>query len=138
MVPHSRVSAVCTNHEVEANLNLRRPIRVCVDLVFDLEPGFARAEVCTSELVVEEDVDVGKRIQDVQETAIQTGPVNGKYGLGRAVSARRSDFSKVRCYSYPAFDIIVLGLFIQPSQGISTMNHTAPHGYSSSHDMVHK
>lgn len=62
MVPHSRVSAVGTDHEVERDLNLLGSTASVADGVLDLEPGPASPEISAGELVVEEQPDVGELV----------------------------------------------------------------------------
>jgi len=78
---HGRVCTVGPEHQVKADLNLLCP--PCgAGLALDLEPGFAAPEVGAGELVVEEELDVGHFLKDVEQTFVETGSVYCKDGLG--------------------------------------------------------
>lgn len=82
VVADSRVSAVCTNHEVEGHFNFGGGAWVFFGLGWVLcvvcfcarsllEPGLVVLEVGSGKLVVEEELYVGQVVEFIQEALVQ-------------------------------------------------------------------
>lgn len=77
--------AVCTNEIVEVHLDLghsvARPRWRSFSWRPALKPGFIGAKVSAGQLVVEEELDVGRALKLVEERIIQCASVYGVDGL---------------------------------------------------------
>ena len=100
-------------------------------LGFCFEPGLALPEIRSSQLVVEEELDVGHSLQDVEESLIQACPVNSKDGLLISVGVSvQVVVTTGSLQTYLPVDIIILGLLIEATIRSRAVDHPAPHGNS--------
>lgn len=65
MIANSGMCAICSNHEIESDLNFSGAAISNIVLVAGFKPSLAGLEISSSELVVEEQLDVGHGFQDV-------------------------------------------------------------------------
>lgn len=77
VVANGRVCSISSQHEVELDFNLFRSTRGCVMSTF-FKPGLSLPEVCTSELVIKEELNIGHLLEDIQKTLVEIGSINSK------------------------------------------------------------
>jgi hypothetical protein len=81
VVADGRVRAVGANHEVKGDFDFPGAAVGGHVLVAGLEPGLVGLEVGARELVVEEELDVGQGVEDVQEACVEGASVDCIDGL---------------------------------------------------------
>lgn len=144
VVPDGRVRAVGPNHEVKGDFNLPGPAVGGHVLVAGLEPGLVGPEVGARELVVEEELDVGQGVEDVQEACVEGASVNCVDGLCIFVSIHVlnnigyliCEREVLRRSPYPSVYIVVLRVLIQAAVRRLSVNHAPSHGDRRRHDVV--
>lgn len=82
VISNSGVSSISSEHKVKLNLDLFCAIQRAARLT-NFKPGLALLEICAGKLVVEEELDIGHSLENVQQPLVKTTPVNSKYCLSR-------------------------------------------------------
>ena len=81
VVSDGGVGSVGAQHEVEIDLDLFRPTLRRAAGLSNLEPSLALLEVGPRQLVVEEELDIGHGLEDIQQLLVEIGPVRREYRL---------------------------------------------------------
>lgn len=77
MIPHSGMSTVGSNHEIESDVDLLGTRILGRAAVLHLKPRLASTIVCARELVVEEELDIGHALENVEKPLVESRTVNG-------------------------------------------------------------
>ena len=136
VIPHGGVCSVGTHHEIEADLDLSRPIFQRPVGLPNLEPGFAFLELGTRQLVVEEELDIGHGREDIQQLLVEISPVSREYCLVPESVSVAEVLPGQFGLAYSSMDVVVLRSLIQFAVGAPAVNHAASHGDSRRKDII--
>jgi hypothetical protein len=125
VVPDRRVCPVSSNHEVKADLDLFGAYILMLG-ISNLEPRLTLAEVCSRQLVVEEQLDVVESVDCVQQLLVQLASIDSMVGLEKDEPASFKSKCRVR-NAYTATGIVILRLLIQSPIWLAAVQHTPSH-----------
>lgn len=76
VIANGRVCTVCSNHEIKGDFDFSRAAIRNVVSVAGFKPCLVLPKVGSSELVVEEQLDVGHGFQDVEQPRVESSSIN--------------------------------------------------------------
>lgn len=132
VVPYGRVGTICSNHEVEVDLDFFVNLPWSGFASWDREPGFVLLKIRSRELVVEEEFDIWQFLQFIQQGFVKPSSINSIVCL----EVLSDVIKEMRSSTYSSVNVVRLRLFSELARGCFAVDHSSFQGNSLGKDFL--